>query len=103
MPVNIESGDPHAMTVSYDVEALWVIDDIDSVWREQADHARQAYPEYGDHPGVDDDFQHNDGHDGFFAFHDYNPDYFVVTGENFPGHVGSIASIRQGHNDSQRL
>ena len=40
----IESGNPHAMTVSYDVEALWVIDDIDSVWRKQADHAHQTYP-----------------------------------------------------------
>ena len=36
------------------------------------------------------------GSDNFFAFHDYNPDYFVVTGENFPGRVGSTtASIRK--------
>ena len=33
---NLESGDPHAMSVSYDVEALWVIDDIDSNWRKEA-------------------------------------------------------------------
>ena len=92
---DIESGNPHAMTVSYDVEALWVIDDIDSVWREQADHAHQTFPKHGNRPGVNDDFRANDkGSDDFFAFHDYNPDYFVVTGENFRGRVGSSASIR---------
>lgn len=89
----LESGKPHAMTVPYDVEALWVIDDIDSVWREQADHAHQTFPKHGDHPGVNDDFRANDrGSDGFFAFHDYNPDYFVVTGVNFPGRVGSSSA-----------
>ena len=95
---DIESGDPHAMTVSYDVEALWVIDDIDSVWREQADHAHQTFPKHGTQPGVNDNFHTNDrGSENFFAFHDYNPDYFVVTGENFPGRVGSTtATIRKG-------
>ena len=92
----IESGDPHAMTVSYDVEALWVIDDIDSVWREQADHAHQTVPKRGTQPGVNDNFHANvRGSENFFAFHDYNPDYFVVTGENFQGRVGSIAPIRK--------
>ena len=92
----IESGDPHAMTVSYDVEALWVIDDIDSVWREQADHAHQTVPKRGTQPGVNDNFHANvRGSENFFAFHDYNPDYFVVTGENFQGPVGSIAPIRK--------
>ena len=57
---DIESGDPHAMTVSYDVEALWVFDDIDSVWREQADHAHQTFPKHGNQPGVNDDFHDND-------------------------------------------
>ena len=94
---DLESGDPHAMTVPYDVEALWVIDDIDSVWREQASHAHQTYPKHGDRPGVNDDFHNNDsGKYNFFAFHDYNPDYFVVTGENFPGLVRSTATIRAG-------
>jgi FtsP/CotA-like multicopper oxidase with cupredoxin domain len=94
---NLESGDPHAMTVPYDVEALWVIDDIDSVWREQADHAHQTFPKMGDEPGVNDDFHENDsGSYDFFAFHDYNPDYFVVTGVNFPGRIGSTVSIRPG-------
>ena len=81
----LESGKPHAMTVPYDVEALWVFDDIDSVWREQADHAHQTFPKHGKRPGVNDDFRENDrGKYDFFAFHDYNPDYFVVTGEEFP-------------------
>ena len=94
----LESGNPHAMTVPYDVEALWVLDDIDSVWREQADHAHQTFPKHGKRPGINDDFRDNDrGKYDFFAFHDYNPDYFVVTGQNFPGRVGSSnASIRSG-------
>ncbi|WP_026567014.1 multicopper oxidase domain-containing protein [Bacillus sp. UNC41MFS5] len=91
----LDSGDPHAMTVPYDVEALWVIDDIDSVWRIQAENAHQTFPEHGDIPGVNDDFHSNDkGSYDFFAFQDYNPDYFVVTGEYFPGRVGGTASIR---------
>jgi FtsP/CotA-like multicopper oxidase with cupredoxin domain len=94
---NLESGDPHAMTVQYDVEALWVIDDIDSVWRDQAEHAHQTFPEHGDLPGVDDEFHTNDrGKQEFFAFHDFNPDYFVVTGVNFPGRKGTTATIRTG-------
>jgi hypothetical protein len=94
---SLESGDPHAMTVPYDVEALWVIDDIDSVWREQAEHAHQTFPDPGDEPGVNDDFHSNDrGSYDFFAFHDYNPDYFCVTGQNFPGRVGGTASIPPG-------
>ena len=58
----------------------------------------QPILEHGDRPGVNDDFRDNDrGSENFFAFHDYNPDYFVVTGENFPGRVGSsAASIRSG-------
>ena len=94
----IESGDPHAMTVPYDVEALWVIDDIDSVWFEQADHAHQTVAKHGTQPGVNDDFRANDkGSHDFFSFHDYNPDYFVVTGKNFHGRVGSSsASIQPG-------
>ena len=94
----IESIDPHAMTVSYDVEALWVLDDIDSVSRKQAHNAHQTIAKHGDRPGVNDNFRNNDlGSENFFAFHDYNPDYFVVTGENFPGHVrSSSSSIRSG-------
>ena len=85
------------MTVPYDVEALWVLDDIDSVWREQADHAHATFPEHGDRPGINDDFRENvRGKHDFFSFHDYNPDYFVVTGVNFPGRVGSTVAIKPG-------
>ncbi|MEH7238180.1 multicopper oxidase domain-containing protein [Bacillus sp. JJ1562] len=91
---DIELGDPHAMTVPYDVEALWVIDDIDSAWREQAHHAHQAFAKHGTQPGVNDEFRTNDrGSENFFAFHDYNPDYFVVTGKDFPGVIGSTVGI----------
>jgi FtsP/CotA-like multicopper oxidase with cupredoxin domain len=93
----LENGDPQAMTVPYDVEALWVVDDIDSVWREQASHAHQTIAKYGNEPGIDDEFHENDsGKYDFFAFHDYNPNYFVVTGVNFPGRVGSTVSIKPG-------
>lgn len=97
---DLSGGDPHAMTVPYDVEALWVIDDIDSVWRVLSPGAKDTYPTMGLQPGVDDHFF---GHAGvpagtqdFFAFHDYNPDYFVVTGVSFPGTVGSTAAIDPG-------
>lgn len=94
---SLESGNPHAMTVPYDVEALWVIDDIDSVWRMQGTHAHQTFAEHGDKPGINDEFHTNDhGSYNFFAFHDYNPDYFVVTGFDFPGYVGSTVSIEAG-------
>jgi hypothetical protein len=85
----LTSGDPQAMTVPYDVEALWVVDDVDSVWREKMPNAKDTYPEHGDQPGVNDTFHKGD-------FHDFNPDYFVVTGVNFPGTVGSTASIPPG-------
>ena len=93
---NLESGDPHAMTVSYDVEALWVIDDIDSNWRKEAHHARNTFAKHGDNPGVNDEFYQRQGESEFFSFHDYNPDYFVVTGVDFPGRVGSTVAIQPG-------
>lgn len=81
----IESGDPHAYTVPYDVEALWVLDDVDSVWREKMPGHTDTYPDFGTIPGVNDRFYKGD-------FHDFNPDYFFVTGLPFPGRVGSTAS-----------
>jgi FtsP/CotA-like multicopper oxidase with cupredoxin domain len=71
-------GDPHAFTVPYDVEALWVLSARDSVWNDLADNARSFYPNGPNtggtlRPGVDDGFFH-----GFF--HDYNADYWFVTG-----------------------
>ena len=80
--------DPHAMTVPYDVEVLWVPDDRDSNWSDLAPGARATYPKHGDIPGVNDNFHGNAGGgvgaDDFFAFHDFNADYFFVTGVPVP-------------------
>jgi Multicopper oxidase len=65
--------DPHAFTVPYDVEALWVLDDRDSVWSDFAPDAFAFFPRNGQEPGVDDEFKI-----GFF--NDYNADYWFVTG-----------------------
>lgn len=96
----LTSGDPHAMTVSYDAEALWVLDDIDTVWTHHAQDARATYPKHGDRPGVNDNFRGNAGgsagHDDFFAFHDHNPTYFFVTGFGFPAPVGGTAAVEAG-------
>lgn len=94
----IDGDGPHAMTVSYDVEALWILDDVDSVSRKQAHNAHQTIAKHGDIPGINDQFRHNDlGEDQFFSFHDYNPDYFMVTGEFFPTKPGTKTSfIRSG-------
>jgi hypothetical protein len=65
--------DPHAHTVPYDVEALWVVDDRDSVWSDFAQNARAFFPAHGTRPGVNDTFFR-----GFF--HDYNADYWFISG-----------------------
>lgn len=90
-------SDPHAMTVPYDVEALWVLDDRDSVWSDLAPNARQTYPKHGTVPGVNDNFH---GHAGevvapgdFFAFNDFNADYWFVTGLAVPAHKGGTGTI----------
>ena len=69
----IESGDPHAFTVPYHVEALWVLDDRDSRWSDLAPNARAFFPSHGNQPGVNDKFV-----SGFF--NDYDSDYWFVTG-----------------------
>lgn len=98
-------GHPHAFTVEYDVEALWVFDDRDSVWSEQANNAKAFYPGGANtadgpvalptltvptiadfRPGVDDQFPH-----GFF--HDFNADYWFVTGVPIPAARGGTATI----------
>ncbi|MBI2919335.1 MAG: carboxypeptidase regulatory-like domain-containing protein [Chloroflexi bacterium] len=80
--------DPHAMTVPYDVEALWVVDDRDSRWSDLAKNAKATYPRYGSIPGVNDNFAGNAGSglnaDGFFAFNDFHSDYYYVTGVPVP-------------------
>jgi hypothetical protein len=92
------------------VEALWVLDDRDSVWSDLADNAKAFYPggantadgpvEIADpldplafdpalaafRPGVDDQFPH-----GFF--HDFNADYWFVTGVPVPAARGGTATI----------
>jgi hypothetical protein len=88
--------DPHAMTVAYDVEALWVFDDRDSVWSDMAPNARATFPKQGNTPGVDDRFNENPGQDGFFAFNDFHADYWFVTGVPVPAHKGGTASIPPG-------
>jgi len=77
----LSSLDPQAMTVPYDYEAAWVIDDVDSVWRERMPHHADTYPAHGPNPGLDDEFFLGD-------FHDFNPDYFFVTGAPFKGPAG---------------
>jgi len=89
-------SNPHAMTVAYDVEALWVFDDRDSVWSALAADARTSYPQYGTHPGYDDNFARNPGSNGFLAFNDYRADYWFVTGVPIPAHKGETAAIPPG-------
>jgi len=85
--------DPHAMTVAYDVEALWVLDDRDSVWSDMASGARATFPTHGSIPGVNDQFNQNPGANGFFAFNDFNADYWFVTGVPVPAHKGGTGEI----------
>lgn len=89
-------SNPHAMTVSYDVEALWVFDDRDSVWSELASNAHASFPAAGAHPGYDDMFARNPGSNGFLAFNDYRADYWFVTGVPIPAHKGETAAIPPG-------
>ncbi len=81
----LTSGDPHAMTVPYDTEALWVIDDRDSTWSDNMSNARDTMPAHGTQPGINDVFTKGD-------LHDFNADYFFVTGVPFPAPVGSTIS-----------
>lgn len=89
--------DPHAMTVPYDVEALWVFDDRDSVWSDLAPNPKATYPKKGEMCGVDDNFHGNAGEgvdsDDFFAFNDFNADYWFVTGVPVPAHKGGTGTI----------
>jgi len=88
--------DPHAQTVPFDVEGLWVFDDRDSNWSQNASHPHTSYPRYGNTPGYDDDFARNPGVNGFLAFNDYTADYWFVTGVPVPGHKGETAAIPPG-------
>jgi hypothetical protein len=85
--------DPHAMTVPFDVEALMVFDDRDSVWSDLANNARATFPSQGTRPGFNDNFTQNPGTNGFFAFNDFNADYWFITGVPVPAAKGGTAAI----------
>ncbi|OGU12981.1 MAG: hypothetical protein A2075_08830 [Geobacteraceae bacterium GWC2_58_44] len=93
--------DPHAHTVAYDIEALWVLDDRDSVWSDLADDPRATYPMHGTRPGFDDNFRFNGQNspaapDDFFAFNDFNADYWYITGVPVETQKGGTATIAAG-------
>jgi hypothetical protein len=80
--------DPHAFTVPYDVECLWVLDDRDSVWSRMGSDARDTFPQFGTIPGFNDQFARNPGANGFFNFNDFNADYWFITGFPVQAHMG---------------
>jgi hypothetical protein len=85
-------GDPHAFTVPYDVEVIWVPDDRDSVWSDLGKDAFATFPAHGSTPGVNDDFKAN-VKNNFFAFNDFHADYWFVTGVPVPAHLGGTGII----------
>jgi hypothetical protein len=89
---------PHGHTVAYDIEALWVLDDRDSAWSDLADNARATYPQHGTRPGFNDHFDYNGENSpaqpgDFFAFNDFNADYWYVTGVAVEARKGGTATI----------
>jgi len=89
---------PHGNTVAYDIEALWVLDDRDSAWSDLGDNARATYPQYGSRPGFNDHFDYNGENspaapNDFFAFNDFNADYWYVTGVAVEARQGGTATI----------
>jgi len=86
-------SDPHAMTVPFDVEALLVCDDRDSVWSDMASGAFTTFPHHGSRPGFNDQFNLNPGVNGFFAFNDFNADYWFITGVPVPAPLHGTAAI----------
>lgn len=96
-PLGQYPADPHAMTVPYNVEALWVLDDRDSVWSDLASNAKATYPHHGTDPGHNDNFHYNGDKpaapDDFFAFNDFNADYWFVTGVPVPAYREGTAAI----------
>jgi FtsP/CotA-like multicopper oxidase with cupredoxin domain len=78
--------DPATYTVPYDVEAIWVADDVDPVW-----HNTLGHNAFMASPGVDGPFT-SDG-----ILHDFNPKYFFMTGFNLPAPLGGSASVPADH------
>jgi hypothetical protein len=95
-PNDVGVGHPHAYTVPYDVEALWVPDDRDSRWSDLASDAFATFPASGNTPGVDDDFRANPGIQNFFAFNDYRADYWFISGLPVPTPPGGTGTIPPG-------
>jgi len=101
--------DPHAYTVPYDVEALWVVDDRDSVWSDNMMNFKATFPGAAITPpnewvapvgfdgravtGVNDEFNLNPGTAGFFNFNDFNADYWYITGVPVPAPKGGTGTI----------
>ncbi|MFB3886429.1 MAG: multicopper oxidase domain-containing protein [Thermodesulfobacteriota bacterium] len=92
-PGDVGVGHPHAFTVPYDVEVIWVPDDRDSVWSDLASNAFATFPVHGSIPGVNDNFKANPGSLNFFAFNDFHADYWWVTGVPVPAHLGGTGTI----------
>lgn len=85
----ITTSDSLGFTVPYDVEAYWAFQAVDSVWHDIAADHSAFFPAHGTQPGVNDRFFH-----GFF--HDYNPDYFFVTGVPIPVAAPGPGTIASG-------
>jgi len=112
-------GNPHAFTVPYDVEAMWVLDDRDSRWSDFVlDDHMATFPAFDANlvPGDPGDplavppipptppvlpvvggpnenvgFHENDN--GFFAFNDFHADYWFISGVPVPAPRGGDAEI----------
>lgn len=89
--------DPLAFTIAYEHEAIWVLDDRDSNWSALAPDPFATFPEYGSVPGVNDKFYLRQGVNNFFAFNDFNADYWYCTGVPFPGPKGGTGTLPTGN------
>jgi hypothetical protein len=88
-PGDVGVNHPHAFTVPYDVEVIWVADDRDSTWSDLASDARATFPVHGAIPGVNDNFLAN-----FLPPPAPPPgDYWFITGVPVPTPPGGTAQI----------
>lgn len=100
--------DPHAFTVPYDVEALWFVDDRSSQWSQATNDAFATFPVGANIGGTNVYVGFNEGfHNGgkslspeagnaFFAFNDFNADYWFISGVPVPAAKGGTAQIPAG-------
>jgi hypothetical protein len=109
-PLGQYPADPHAYTVPYQVEALWVFDDRDWTWSRLAPNSRQTMPVQATPdfpvlgalaiPGVNDNFHSHAGApvlpNDFFAFNDYRSRYFYVTGVEVAAPISGTGTIPAG-------